>query len=146
MCIYDSLRRSSVEQELKEGVCSYVQPSVDVLTFDLIDVDTQPNSCDCGLFALAYATELAFGYEPALCSFKQLQMRKHLTHCLEVGKMMRFPSSSKRSRLGMRVRKSVTVKIYCLCRMPNNINLDAVLAENGFTTNVLVYHKKSVTP
>ncbi|XP_022087100.1 uncharacterized protein LOC110977363 [Acanthaster planci] len=51
----------------------------------------QRGSSDCGLFAVAYATEVAFGGRPELTVFDQKAMRKHLKCCLESQKMTPFP-------------------------------------------------------
>ncbi|XP_022087101.1 uncharacterized protein LOC110977364 [Acanthaster planci] len=51
----------------------------------------QRGSSDCGLFAVAYATEVAFGGRPELTVFDQKAMRKHLKYCLESQKMKPFP-------------------------------------------------------
>ena len=46
---------------------------------------------DCGLFAIAFATELAYGNDPVRVSYVQSAMRDHLLLCLEQGKMEPFP-------------------------------------------------------
>lgn len=60
----------------------------------------QEGSADCGLLAIAIATELTFvhgGIGPLVKSleeepFDQLKMRDHLVRCLERGVMQPFPS------------------------------------------------------
>lgn len=48
-------------------------------------------------------------------------MRQHLLSCLEQGVMSCFPSLGRRRvPIGMRVRKSCSETIYCICRMPND--------------------------
>ena len=34
--------------------------------FDIVNVEGQPNAHDCWVYAIAYATELANGFNPAL--------------------------------------------------------------------------------
>ena len=51
----------------------------------------QRGSSDCGVFALAYATEVAFGGSPELAVFDQRMMRRHLRWCLESQRMAPFP-------------------------------------------------------
>ena len=48
-------------------------------------------SNDCGLFAIAYATELAHGGDPAKVVYSQGEMRSHFIKCLENGILTPFP-------------------------------------------------------
>ena len=54
-----------------------------VLHFDLLNVQQQPNSWDCGLFAVAFATELVHGRSPACRHFDVKLLRPHLLDCLK---------------------------------------------------------------
>ena len=54
----------------------------------------QKGTTDCGLFAIAYATEIAEGTDfDALCrmKFNQNEMRSHLLECFEKQEIARFP-------------------------------------------------------
>ena len=51
----------------------------------------QGNGVDRGVFTVAYATSLAFGENPSLCSYSVPLMRKHLGNCLEKEMMYPFP-------------------------------------------------------
>ena len=51
----------------------------------------QSGSCDCGLFAIAYITELAHGNDPRHVVFEQHKMRKHLYTCFKRGHLSSFP-------------------------------------------------------
>ena len=86
-----------------------------------MNIQSQPNGNDCGLYALACAAELAEGHDPVLCQWDCAQMRPHLLHCLEEGRIHRFPTTKlRRIPLGSRVRVSKKEAIYCICRMPND--------------------------
>jgi len=39
---------------------------------------TVPPAADCGLFAIAFATALAYGEQPRHCLFDQNEVRQHL--------------------------------------------------------------------
>ncbi len=54
---------------------------------EFIDVPIQSGTYDCGLFAIAFATALAFGEKPELFFFDRSKMRVHLWQCLERGQM-----------------------------------------------------------
>ena len=51
----------------------------------------QSGYTNCGLFAIAYAVEIAHGYDPAFVIFDQSKMRNHLHHCLTSKTLTRFP-------------------------------------------------------
>ena len=63
--VYDSLLSPKMNLKTKKQVCSLARPSSRTITFDIVNVMGQTNSYDCGLFALVYATELAYGNDPA---------------------------------------------------------------------------------
>jgi len=50
-----------------------------------------PPAADCGLFAIAIATALAYGEQPGHCPFNQNKMRKHLLKSLQEGEMTPLP-------------------------------------------------------
>lgn len=123
--IYDSGRPSNVTNTVKKMICSFFKCSSDALRFDLINVETQTNSHDCGVFAVAMATELALGGDPASCRWDTKKMRQHLKACLEKGTMVHFPTIGRRRiALGSRVRRTVLERVFCIasCRMPNEKN------------------------
>lgn len=61
------------------------------LRVDICHVAIQEGSNDCGLFAIAYATELAHGGDPAKVVYSQGEMRSHFIKCLENGIPTPFP-------------------------------------------------------
>ena len=119
--IYDSLLSKSINLATKKSICSFLQPIPDTIFFELMNIQGQPNSHDCGMFAIACATEIAHERNPVLCHWTVPLMRKHLLACLEKGHMDCFPITRKRRNgLGTAVRKSIRENIYCLCRMPDD--------------------------
>ena len=79
--IQDSNRMTHVSQRLMKEICSFVRPTSDTYTFDIINIMNQPNGSDCGLFAIACATELVERKDPALCHWDCTMMRPHLMQC-----------------------------------------------------------------
>ena len=65
--LYDSALPRNIAFEMKQQICSFTRPSSKVFRFDVINTMAQPNLFDCGLFAIANATEIAFGYNPSKC-------------------------------------------------------------------------------
>lgn len=116
-------RPTNIGLNLRKAIRSFLKCASDILRFDVMNVVAQPNSYDCGVYALACATELAFGFDPVLCRWKceDSAMRNHLIHCFEAGKLTRFPTVGKRRiPFGTRVRKSVTEELVCVCRTIND--------------------------
>ena len=89
--IYDSLNSTPSEELLSQIKVLYSpDPSV-IPTVQQPHLTPQQGSVDCGIFALAYATELVHFKDPSSVTFDQSKMRQHLTHCLERRKMQPFP-------------------------------------------------------
>ena len=81
-----------------------MKPKSDTIRFDLMNIQPQPNSYDCGVFAIACATELVHGCEPVLCNWDISKtqnwdiskMGEHLLVSLEMGFLDCFPCTKKR--------------------------------------------------
>ena len=117
--VFDSFY-NSLDMRSKAQICSLWQPSGDKITLRLANIQIQPNNADCGLFAIACATEVAFSRDPTMCYWDSGLMRDHLAGCLERGKMETFPlKKPRRIPIGRAYKKNLLVKIYCICRLPN---------------------------
>ena len=79
---YDSAHPFTVGVNLREAVCSFYKSDAAFVHFDIVNVMEQPNPHDCGVLALANATELAHNCDPALCHWDVKCMREHLLLCL----------------------------------------------------------------
>ena len=64
---------------LKKGGGNY--PFTPLATPLVIVPQKQANLCDCGLFAIANETALAFGTDPSAAKLDVGNMRAHLTKC-----------------------------------------------------------------
>ena len=71
---------------------------------------------ECGIFAIAFATDLAYGENPTQYLFDWLEMRLHLTMCLEWGQMTMFPFK-KLHKVKKAVKTMEKVCIHCSCGM-----------------------------
>ena len=58
----------------------------------MIAVQRQRGGVDCGLFAIAMATAIAFGIDPGSQEFNQGEMRTHLVKCFDEKVMLLFPT------------------------------------------------------
>ena len=75
--VYDSLY-VSVNSNIKDQIAAIVNTNDSEITLNFIDVQKQRGTCDCGLFALAYATCLVNGESPEHQMFDQDKMQTHL--------------------------------------------------------------------
>ena len=61
ICICDSGRPTT---DVTTSVCSFYKCLGERVRFDIMNVSPQTNAHDCGVYAIAYATELAYGADP----------------------------------------------------------------------------------
>ena len=81
---------------------------------------TVPHAADCGLFAIAFTTALAYGEQPGHCPFNQNKVRQHQLKPLQDGEMTPLPLKKNR-RNGRRVKTWNTIQVRCTCRMLNDL-------------------------
>ena len=91
------------------------------ITLSFRDVQRQVGSSDCGLFAIAFATAIAFGLDPGGILFDQQKLRQHLLDCFEKRGMTMFPIRRPRRAAG-RVKHIDTIPVFCICRLPKYTN------------------------
>ena len=80
----------------------------------------QTGSNDCGLFAIANATELCFGGNPSSVIYDQASMRKHLLNCFLQDKLTPFPKEDVRVEISSEVDGTSEIEVYCSCRLPED--------------------------
>lgn len=87
--VYDSLSHGRISRDLTRQVKLLMKK--EHYEIEMKPVQQQSNFSDCGLFSLAFATDLCSGND--LCSVKYNQglMRNHLVTCLKMGCMNIFP-------------------------------------------------------
>ena len=61
---------------------------------NVMSVQQQPNAIDCGLFAIAFATDLLYDNSPSNVSYEHEKMLQHLFICLRQDSFTLFPSAS----------------------------------------------------
>ena len=113
--VYDSMY-PSVGTYTKKQVASILCSKKKAIKLKIMDVQMQAGGCDCGLFAVAFATALANGIPPGKFTFDQSRMRKHLYTCLQKGQLVTFPTMKER-RVPVKVKSRDEIDIYCECRM-----------------------------
>ena len=112
--IYENMDSDAVTQ-----VCSIVRSKRKSVTLEIVNVQKQAGTTDCGLFSLAFTTALCYGECPSTKLFSQDSMRKHLEHCFQQSSPFPFPAVE-RSRCDSVAYKSVRVNVFChsQCQLP----------------------------
>ena len=87
--LFDSLFHNIISQEVEDQAQSLLADSFKYLVY--APVQQQTNASDCGLFAIAFATSLVFGYDPQDITFDTTRMRAHLVACFKAGAITQFP-------------------------------------------------------
>ena len=93
--IFDSLYQNTNSTAV-EHACRMLMYPGDKVTFINEKVQRQVGGSDCGLFSLAFATDLCHGIDPTNQKYNQGSMRQHYVNCLENGAMSPFPKTEKR--------------------------------------------------
>lgn len=89
--LFDSLYHDSVIiQEVEEQTNDLLRGRL--IALDAKPVQQQTNGSDCGIFAVAFASCLAFGVDPTFINFDARSMRPLLATCLRNGRIILFPS------------------------------------------------------
>ena len=115
--VYDSLSNSGLSTHTIKVIAGILfVTDLRKITINYIDVQTQSNCSDCGVFSLAFGISLCQGEDPSTISCITYQLRDHLYKCLENHKMSTFPR-----RNHQRIARSghqETFNFYCECRLP----------------------------
>ena len=116
--LYDSSLALGVSTSIEMSVSNMLRSPESSISIKLMNSDIQPNTNDCGVYAIAFAVSLAFGKEPAYFHFENSKIRSHLLNCLQSGVLTEFPCKpEKRKSLYVQAH---TVPLYCTCRMPES--------------------------
>ena len=104
--IFDSSRRKLNAVIRRSIQCTYAlfKNRDGCITANLMNVQRQTDSFNCGVFAVAYAADIIFGINPVNSIYDVKLLRAHLIKCLESASLSPFP---KVSSIGERKRKLV---------------------------------------
>ena len=92
-----------------------MQSSAPTINIIIQKTQFQTGTTDCGVYSIAFATDLAHGNNPASYRQKQDCLRSHLATCIANNRMPCFPSTEVRAEKPV---KKEHVKLYCKCRLP----------------------------
>ena len=79
---YDSLY-NTLSLRTKKQICLILEVAkVNEVTLQMPNIQRQPNASDCGVFAIAFSTEIFHGKDPMLSYWDVSKMRLHLMESL----------------------------------------------------------------
>ena len=137
MNIYDSMY-GTLSLQTKRQICAFWKSPINQITFRMVNIQRQPNESDCGVFAVATATEIVHGKDPILSFWDVSRMRTHLIECLEAKYIECFPQArTRRMPCGNRYKKVIQDTVFCICRMPNDKSMPMIQCDRC----MLWYHK-----
>ena len=124
--VYDSMFHSTT-YATKKQIASILHTKSYQVKLQIAMTQFQENSLDCGVYAIAFATDLCHGNDPSQFKYDlPFKLRMHLLDNLKAQKMIPFPSVKLKCRLGYLTEK---MNIYCKCRL-------LYVAEHGFPSKV----------
>ena len=114
--IYDSLNSygQGYSREASKTICQ--KPHCSSATHQIINISVQhqANNVDCGVFAIAFATDCVLNIKPETATYKTYAIRTHQKECLTHNKSEPFPKITKRSN---RCKSYITyMDVFCICR------------------------------
>ena len=89
--VYDSLFMYS-DKEMEKVIFNHFQWNSTKMVIKFTCCQKQVGGTDCGLFAIAFATAIAFSKLPNKLKLVQQDLRSHLVSCFNKGRMSLFPS------------------------------------------------------
>ena len=114
--IYDSSNSygQGYSRETSKAICQKAYCFSATLRIINMPVQYQPNNFDCGVFAIAFATDCVFNTKLETATYKTGVMRTHLKECLTQNKFKPFPKITNRSN---RCKSYITyTDVFCVCR------------------------------
>ena len=87
--LYDSMY-STINSQTELLLSELVHTNRPVIYVCFGNVSKQSGSVDCGLFAIAYITDIAFGRDPSFHVYVQKEMRQHFSNVLSKKKLSHF--------------------------------------------------------
>lgn len=121
--VYDSLNfQTATRQHTLSCMSSLLKTKEKEMKYVVKSCQRQENGFDCGVFAAAFATSLAFGLDPSKTVYDASLIRRHLTNCLRKGILQPFPTTDAvRSARSTREKVSMC-PVFCHCRRTGYTN------------------------
>jgi hypothetical protein len=115
--IFDSLTFNPKSREhTLMCMSSLVRTESESISYSVLPCQKQTNGYDCGVFAIAFATSLAFGEDPRELVYSSDTLRPFLIDCFRKNVLSTFPSIRNSKPIGFGRFRSFSIDIYCSCR------------------------------
>ena len=111
--VYDSLYEK-LPTQTKKQIYTLLMVKGGHIYINFMNVQSQNNSCDYGVFAIAFATALCGGKRQEEISSKKEILLKHLLKCLGEENITQF--QYKTMKKGLKGKMEERIDIYCKCR------------------------------
>lgn len=111
--VYDSLF-DQPSYDAKKQIASIIHSRRHYINLFMEKTQLQENTVDCGVYSIAFATDLCHQIDPATRVYDQKLLRPHLLACLQEGQITPFPAQEVTRINPLKVR----MRIYCKCRLP----------------------------
>ncbi|XP_035694654.1 polycystic kidney disease protein 1-like 2 [Branchiostoma floridae] len=121
--LYDSLgvaMTPSLQIQLYQSYAAFADQARNVLTVISPDVQRQGNVFDCGLFAIAWAVDIAEGQDVSRVAYDDRKMRSHLETCFKQGKLTPFPRQISCRKVGLT--KAHQISLVCHCEQGERLD------------------------
>lgn len=106
--VYDSFFSKGIPLDVQMQVASIIMSEGVKMKLKLKGCQKQKGKADCGLFAVAFATSLCDGVDPATVTYDQSKMRDHFQNCLMSEDMTTFSQEqNKETRLNYMIEVTV---------------------------------------
>lgn len=117
--LYDSCSTGVLTKTLEIHLAQiYKEVAKDrMLDVDIVSVQQQKGTTDCGVYSIANAFNAAIGKDVEKITYNNEKMREHLQNCFEERCIRNFPEASN-ERVPRCEAKQVTIKLYCVCALP----------------------------
>ena len=113
--VYDSIY-SSASYDAKRQIAALLRTNDERIVLKFHKTQYQKECTDCGVFAVAFAIDLAYGFNPSRRRYTQQDLRPHLAKCLFEQKMTPFPAKVKKNP-GHPLTEDI--EVFCTCRLPD---------------------------
>ena len=115
---YDSLVGIKIKPMLAKQIANVIQTQEERISIEIMPIQQQANSGDCGLSALAFAVSLLHGRDPYQEHYGGGKMRTHFLKCIQTKKITLFPSTSSPSK-HVCCSRNESIIPFCVCRIPH---------------------------
>ena len=90
--IFHSMYSGGLDDDVMLQICNAYSSYGSQIEVHVPHIQQQKGYEDCGVFAIAFATEICFGNAMAVhVRFKQTKMRAHLKNCMKNKRLTSFP-------------------------------------------------------